>query len=120
MLYLGYLVSAGKYEVPPERLALLSKIPRPRNNEELRRALGRLGDARNAVPHYSLLAAPMSDAMRKGRKLVWTAELTEAWTALVRAVADAVALFEPVDGVALHLAADASDFAIWWAFYQLL
>ena len=106
--------------MPLDRLELLTAIPRPHNNAALRRALGRLGDARHAVPRYSMLAAPLSDAMRKGDKLKWTPELTRAWMTLVAAVGEAVRLHERVPGVAFQLECDASDTAIWWAWFQVI
>ena len=89
---LGHVVGPDYIRMAQSRIEEVANLPFPRNPKELRSSLGQLGYQRSYVPHYSELAAPLSNLVNGTTAVMQTDEAKAAWKALLRAVADQIQL----------------------------
>jgi len=84
VLFLGHVIGSGFKKIPPDRLLLISQFRRPENRAQVRRYLGLLSYFHSFVPDYSRRALPFTNLLRSvaPEKVIWTAELEEAFTSL--------------------------------------
>jgi hypothetical protein len=85
---LGHVVGPDYIRMAQSRIDEVANLPFPRNPKELRSALGQLGFQRSYVPHYSVLAAPLSNLVNGTTAGMQTTEAKSAWRELLKAVAD--------------------------------
>jgi hypothetical protein len=65
VVYLGHQVGSGFKGIDGEKLSLLSDIPTPSSKKEVRSFLGFVGYYRDFIQNFSIIAAPLSDLLRK-------------------------------------------------------
>lgn len=64
--YLGYIIGNGCIEPQQEKIKAIKDAPLPQIKKEVRAFLGPLGYYRRFIPHYSALATPLTDLLKKG------------------------------------------------------
>lgn len=76
--YLGYIVGDGCLKIDPDMYALVS-YPVPKTTRQVRRFFGMTGWYRLFISNYSSIMAPLTDLLKKGKKLVWSSAAQESF-----------------------------------------
>jgi hypothetical protein len=105
--YLGHLISQHGVRADPSKLDAMVSWPIPRSIKALRGFLGLTGYYRKFIRHYGLLAAPLSNLLKKN-SFVWTSEATQAFEALKLAVTSPPVLRLPDFSLPFVIECDAS------------
>lgn len=74
IVMLGEIISKNGRQITPERLQGIRDLQAPTTKEELRSFLGLVGHFRNYVPHFSGLAAVLTDLTQQYARFIWTRE----------------------------------------------
>ena len=96
--YLGHIVSADGVRMDPKKSAAVRNWPVPKNLQELRKFLGLTNYFRKFIERYSILAAPLTNLLKKGAfasASAWTAACQAAFDAIKKAVASDILLAYP-------------------------
>jgi RNase H-like domain found in reverse transcriptase/Reverse transcriptase (RNA-dependent DNA polymerase)/Integrase zinc binding domain/Integrase core domain len=70
--YLGHMIRPGTLGVQLAKVDALKKIPVPRDVTGLKSFLGLAGYYRRFIPHFSLIASPLTALFKKGVPYEWT------------------------------------------------
>ncbi|NXM13436.1 TF26 protein, partial [Ploceus nigricollis] len=81
--FLGIWWKGGMTCIPPDTLTSLDQIKMPHSRKELQQALGLLVFWRKHIPDFSIIARPLYDLLRKGKKWDWTPSQEEALQLLI-------------------------------------
>ena len=101
-------------------LSGLDKVVAPTSPSEVRSLMGTLNVARDYVPRFSELAAPIQALVRKDVPFAWTQECDDAVEKILVILRSGVRHYKPVDDLPLYLATDASDVGAGGHLYQLV
>ena len=95
--FLGHIVGADNLRTEPGKVAKVIAAAKPVNKKELRSFLGLVGYYQKFIPHFATIAAPLTDAMKKGTptNLQWDPQMDIAYRQLKASISN-----DPV----LHLA----------------
>lgn len=87
--YLGYIVGEGGMKPQEDKVEKILSAARPTTKKELRSFLGLSGYYRRFIPHYSTVAAPLTNLVKKQQpnKLPWTDEHQRAFDSLKKSIA---------------------------------
>ena len=79
--YLGHVVGKGVIKPMADKLGKIKDAPIPTTKKQVRSFLGLAGFYRTFVPHFSEIAAPLTDATQKNKpnQVTWTAELQSSF-----------------------------------------
>lgn len=110
--YLGYIVDSSGLRADPDKITPVINYPAPTTTKECRRFIGMSSWYRRFIPNFSILSAPISDLVRKGKKFVWTSEANEAFIKLKEALVSPPVLSNPDFSKPFSVQCDASDSAI--------
>ena len=69
--FLGFSISQGSVRPTEEHVRAIEAVKRPSNQKELKRFLGLCGFYRAHVPHFSLIARPLHDLLKKSSTFTW-------------------------------------------------
>ncbi|MCO5552972.1 hypothetical protein L7F22_006492 [Adiantum nelumboides] len=72
--YLGFIISADGISVDPEKIKDIVEWPQPTSVSKVRGFLGITGWYRIFVKDYTLIAAPLTNLLKKGMRIDWKAE----------------------------------------------
>ncbi|XP_042029888.1 uncharacterized protein LOC121776789 [Salvia splendens] len=111
MEYLGHLVSDGVLKADPARIVPMTSWPPPKTVKQLRGFLGLTGYYRRFVANYAMIAAPLTDLLKK-EAFVWSPEAEEALSALKQAMTSAPVLSQPDFDKQFCIETNASDIGI--------
>ena len=70
--YLGHHIGQGKVQPREAKIEAIVNFPRPVNRKQMQTFLGLAGYYRKFVPHYSHLAANLSNLLKKNVRFQWT------------------------------------------------
>ncbi|GAX81110.1 hypothetical protein CEUSTIGMA_g8544.t1 [Chlamydomonas eustigma] len=84
--YIGHNIGPTGLTPNEAKVAAIQCLPVPTCVSELRRVLGFANYYRGYVPHFSEIAKPLTDLLKKDMKWDWTADRAEAWAALKEAL----------------------------------
>ncbi|CAH2229081.1 jg21182 [Pararge aegeria aegeria] len=70
--FLGYEVNSDGIRPGTRKTEAVAKFPKPSNQHEVRQFLGLSGYFRRFIKDYALLAAPLTDLLKKDAKWSWT------------------------------------------------
>lgn len=114
--FLGHRISAEGITPLPDKVRVILDFPRPITVKELQRYVGILNFYHRFLPRAASLMRPLYSALQKkpsaSKRLTWCPEMSTAFDASKRALAEATMLSHPQAGAELALTTDASDFAV--------
>ena len=102
----------------PEKIATIRNWPVPRNSKEVRSFLGLEGYYRKFVKHFSIIARPLFNLLKKGHPFVWTAETNKAFELLQQGLVSAPVLHLPDFTKQFVIDTDACDYGVGAALQQ--
>ena len=70
--YLGHVLSERGLSTDPAKIQAISSWPVPMNVKALRGFLGLARYYRKFIRHFSLIAKPLTDLLRKDLQFIWT------------------------------------------------
>lgn len=80
--YLGHTVGQGRLAPVSAKVAAILEFPPPQTRKQMMRFLGMIGYYRRFCPNLSVVAAPLTDLLRKNCKFEWTTDCEEAFKRL--------------------------------------
>ena len=80
--YLGHLVSEKGFELLPEKLESIHKIPAPRTAKEVKQFLGLIGYYRKFAPRFTDISRPLTKLTRHNVIFEWTDQCAKAFNHL--------------------------------------
>jgi hypothetical protein len=116
--FLSFIVTPSGYMKDPESVQAIVALPPPVNLKQLRHWLGVLSWHRRHIENFSLIASPLFDLLKSGKKWQWTTVHDEALTQLRNAVVQDVQLSFPDFSKTFVIQTDANMQAIAAALYQ--
>ena len=84
--YLGHVLSERGLSTDPAKIQAISSWPVPMNVKALRGFLGLAGYYRKFMRHFSLIAKPLTDLLRKDSLFIWTSLQQSTFDALKAAL----------------------------------
>ncbi|XP_047979333.1 uncharacterized protein LOC125221252 [Salvia hispanica] len=109
--YLGHLISDGQLKADPSKLDAMTAWPTPKTVKQLRGFLGLTGYYRRFVERYAMVAAPLTDLLKK-EAFVWSDGAETAFVTLKKAMTSAPVLRLPDFELQFCVETDASDVGI--------
>jgi len=108
--YLGHQVSASGISPLPDRVAAITKFPRPTTVRGLQTYLGMVNFYRRFLRGAAQVLRPLTNALvgQPAGQLTWTGDMVAAFEASKAAMCSAAELAHPVEGAELSLVVDAS------------
>jgi len=109
--YVGHVVGQGQLRTMEDKVSRIVNAPEPRTKTQLRAFLGLAGYYRRFVPSYAMVAAPLTDLLRKGapNKLEWERAQDIAFSQLKAALSSEPVLRLPDSNKQFIVRTDASD-----------
>ena len=109
--YLGYMVGGGVVKPDQGKVDVMKELPTPQTKKQVLAFLGLGGYYKKFIPGYSVVAAELTDLVRKNRsvKVVWTEECEKAFRILKEALAKGPVLRSPYYDRSFLVQTDASD-----------
>ena len=80
--YLGHLVSEKGFELLPEKLESIRKMPAPRTAKEVKQFLGLIGYYRKFVPRFADISRPLTKLTHHNVVFEWTDQCSKAFNHL--------------------------------------
>ena len=109
--YLGLIISHGKIEMDPVKIAGVSKWPIPSSVKEVQSFLGFVNFYRRFIQGFAEIARPLHTLTKKDSPWNWTEECQEAFDRLKHQVTSAPVLIFPDNCKQYRLEADSSNYA---------
>ena len=109
--YLGHLITEGQLKADPSKIEAMVAWPTPATVKQLRGFLGLTGYYRRFIAHYAVIAAPLTDLLKKDA-FRWTQAAADSFEALKRAMTAAPVLRLPDFSRTFYLETDALDFGV--------
>ena len=106
--YLGHVVSSAGLSSDPAKVQAVMDWPVPSSVKELRGFLGLAGYYTKFVRHFTVIAEPLLDLLKKDLLFIWTNTHAKAFTVLKQALCSAPVLALPDFSVPFHIETDAS------------
>jgi transposase InsO family protein len=110
--YLGYLVDRDGLRTDPEKVNAILNYPKPRTYTDLKRFLGLASWYRRFVENFAMVAGPLHDLTKGGKKgkgIVWNEEAEKAFTDLKTALTSTPVLSCPNFSLEFIVQCDASN-----------
>ena len=109
--YLGHLLSEEGIQPLPEKLESIAKMPRPKNQKEVKQFLGLIGYYRKFVPRFTDISRVLNKLTRKDEEFNWTPECDKCFNMLKDYLQEAPILRYPDPEARYMLYTDASKYA---------
>ena len=109
--YLGHLLSEEGIQPLPEKLESIAKMPRPKNQKEVKQFLGLIGYYRKFVPRFADISRVLNKLTRKDEEFKWTPECDKCFNMLKDYLQEAPILRYPDPEARYVLYTDASKYA---------
>lgn len=110
--YLGYLVDKEGLRTDPDKVSAILNYPRPETFTELKRFIGMASWYRRFVENFAMVAAPLHELTKggkKGKRIVWNNEAENAFTNLKTALTSTPVLSVPDFSQEFSVQCDASN-----------
>ena len=109
--YLGHLLSDKGIQPLPEKLESIAKMPRPKNQKEVKQFLGLAGYYRKFVPRFADISRVLNKLTRKNAEFNWTPECEKCFNMLKDYLQEAPIFRYPDPEARYVLYTDASKYA---------
>ena len=109
--YLGLIVSEGRVEMDPVKVAGVAEWPEPRNRKEVQSFLGFVNFYRRFIKDFSHIGRPLFDLTKQNTPWTWGEEQKVSFRELKDRVTTTPILIAPNDEKPYRVEADSSDFA---------
>ena len=93
--WLGMIIEEGKISMDPGKLKGISEWPKLNTVKQVRGFLGFGNFYRRFIKHYSEIAKPLNNLLKKDQKFEWTTECQEAFDNLKRCFTEEPVLIMP-------------------------
>uniref|UniRef100_A0A3B1J8V2 Gypsy retrotransposon integrase-like protein 1 n=1 Tax=Astyanax mexicanus TaxID=7994 RepID=A0A3B1J8V2_ASTMX len=111
--FLGYILSKEGIEMDPTKIAAVLSWPTPRTIKDLQRFLGFANFYRRLIRGFSVLAAPLTSALRGGeKKLRWNKDTEQSFQNLKNRFTSAPILKHPNPELQFVVEVDASEVGV--------
>ena len=117
--YLGYVVSKEGIKTDPSKTKVIKTYPIPKNQKQLRQAMGLFNFYRRFVKGFSQIAAPLNALLGKDVPFKWTMECDSAFSSLKNKLIEAPILGYPDMNLPFTLTTDASGSGIGYILSQV-
>ncbi|XP_061369307.1 uncharacterized protein LOC133312169 [Gastrolobium bilobum] len=107
--YLGHIVSKQGVQADPKKIAAMVSWLEPKSLKQSRGFLGLTGYYRRFVQGYASLAAPLTDLLKGGKDLPWSATVAQAFIQLKEKMANTPVLVLPDFKLPFVIETDASN-----------
>lgn len=107
--YLGHVLSAQGVKTDSEKITTVLQWPTPSNVRELRGFLGLAGFYRKFVKHFTIIAKPLINLLKKNSLFIWTSEHQQAFQTLKQALCTTPVLGIPDFSKPFAIETDASQ-----------
>ena len=95
--FLGHVLSGAGVAVNPNKISDVLNWKTPTNVSKIRSFLGLTGYYRRFIEHFSKIAKPLTDLLKKNRKYTWTEECKKSFHELKTRLTTAPILALPDD-----------------------
>jgi hypothetical protein len=113
LIYLGFVISADKLRMDPDKVEVIKNWSSPKNIFELRSFHGLASFYRKFIRNFNGISAPMMDTVKKRHTYFhWTEEAEKSFTLLKRKITKKPILVLPGFQKTFQVKCDASGFAI--------
>ncbi|KAL1533371.1 hypothetical protein AAHA92_33261 [Salvia divinorum] len=109
--YLGHIISGGELSADKTKIEAMTAWPTPSTVKQLRGFLGLTGYYRRFIAHYAVIAAPLTDLLKK-EAFHWNPSAAASFRNLKEAMVSAPILRLPDFAKLFIIETDASDFGI--------
>ncbi|CAN6455079.1 unnamed protein product [Victoria cruziana] len=110
--FLGHVVGRGQLRMDMGKVKAIQEWQPPTKVQELRSFLGLANYYRRFIEGYSLIAAPLTDLLKKNTAWTWSEPAQDAFDRLKKALVQEPVLKLPDHTKEFEIHTDASDFAI--------
>ena len=86
--FLGYRISKNSISPTSEKVKAVRNLKSPTNVKQVKQVLGLTGYYRNLVADYAIIAAPLTDLLKKNVKFEWTERHEDAFSKLKSALCE--------------------------------
>ena len=107
--FLGHVVGQGQVKPIDCKVQAISEFPEPTCKRQLMRFLGMAGYYRKFCNNFSVIAEPLTNLLKKGKKFLWSHECQYAFDKLKAILKSTPVLLAPDFDKSFKLAVDASD-----------
>ena len=110
--YLGHVVEFNKISKSPEKVVAIVDMPRPANQDELRRFLGMSTYYSRFIPNLSTITFPLRELLKKNSKFKWSVNCEAAFLKLKNEITSDRTLMPYNPTLPIILACDASPVGV--------
>lgn len=108
--YLGFMLTKDGIQVDQGKVSAILEFPSPKNVKNVRSILGMIEWYRRFIPDFSIIAAPITNLLKKtNNKFIWTEEAESAFNRLKVCLTTAPILATPDYSLEFTIQTDACD-----------
>ncbi|XP_042012143.1 uncharacterized protein LOC121760564 [Salvia splendens] len=111
-LSLGHVVSSGKIEVVPAKVAVIAKLPYPTNQKEIRAFLGHAGFYRRFIKDFAKIAQPLTRHLQNDVEFEFSDACKDAFQFLKDRLISSLIIRAPDWSHPFEVMCDASDYVV--------
>ena len=111
-IVLGHHVSSTCIKVDPTKIEVISKLPPPQTQTDVRGFLGHVGYYRRFIENFTKIATPMFKLLTKDAHFVWDSQCQTAFEILKEKLSTTPVLQGPNWSLPFHISTDAADTAL--------
>ena len=112
-IVLGHHVSSIGTKVDPTKIEVISKLPPPQTQKDVRSFLGHVGYYRRFVENFTKIATPMFKLFTKDAIFSWDSQCQDAFEILKEKLSTTHVLQGPNWSFPFHISIDSLDIALW-------
>ena len=105
--YLGMIIEEGRISMDPVKLGGIGDWPTPTTVKQVQSFLGFGNFYRKFISHYSDLAQPLNDLMKKDKKFEWTTKCQKVFNILKQQFTEELVLLMPDQSKPFQIESDA-------------
>jgi hypothetical protein len=108
-IVLGHCVSSAGIKVDPTKIEVISNLPVPKTQKDVRSFLGHVGYYRRFIENFTKIASPLFKLLTKDNEFFWNIPCQTAFETLKEKLYVAPVLRGPNWSLPFHISTDASD-----------